>query len=206
MTLRRPSRVTKGLLVVVVAIGVATAGDELRRALSHTDEKFSLEGVSNFGRMNDRLYRGAQPTTAGYTALRDLGIDTIVRLSLGEEGSSAEESQVKALGMGYVSLPWSTQHEPSREQVATFLTLLRAHPRSKVFVHCKWGADRTGVMIALSRIAIDHWTVTQAIAEMNAFHYHYLFLPHLQRYVEAFPAALASEPAFRDVAMDRPEL
>ena len=65
--------------------------------------------------------------------------------------------------------------------------------RQKVFVHCKRGADRTGVFVAAYRIAFDHWTPTQAMAEMNAFHYHYLFLPHLQRYVETFPAWLAAE-------------
>ena len=36
--------------------------------------------------------------------------------------------------------------------------------------------------------------VEQALDEMKAFHYHYLFLPHLQTYVEQFPALVAGDP------------
>ena len=34
---------------------------------------------------------------------------------------------------------------------------------------------------------------------MKAFHYHFVFHPHLQRYVEAFPAQLSSDPALRAI-------
>ena len=47
-----------------------------------------------------------------------------------------------------------------------------------------------------SRIAFDHWTAERAIDEMKAFHYRWVFLPHLQAYVERFPSRLNSEPAF----------
>ena len=183
-----------GCLGLVLAAGVVLAAQEVWRAASHADEKLVLQGVGNFGRMNPRLYRGAQPTDAGFAALRATGIDTVVRFSLGEEGSTAEKRVVEALGMRFVNLPWSTVHEPTSEQVVTFLRLLRDHPDYTVFVHCKAGSDRTGVMIALSRIALDRLTVGEALDEMKAFHYRYIFLPHLQKFVEAFPARLASEP------------
>ena len=180
--------------VVVMALGVVVAAQEAWRAVSHGDEKLSLSGVGNFGRMSDHLYRGAQPTDDGFASLRSMGIETVVRFSLGEEGSTAERKVVEGLGMQFVNLPWSSVHEPTSEQVVTFLTLLRDHPDYKVFVHCKAGSDRTGVMVALSRIALDRWTVADALDEMKAFHYRYVFLPHLQAYVEAFPARLAAEP------------
>jgi hypothetical protein len=41
-------------------------------------------------------------------------------------------------------------------------------------------------MIALSRIALDGWPAQRAVDEMNAFHYHSVFLPHLQRFVRGF--------------------
>jgi hypothetical protein len=48
-------------------------------------------------------------------------------------------------------------------------------------------------MIGLYRIVHDHWTAEQAVAEMNDFHYLRHLMPHLARYVEAFPALLASD-------------
>ena len=165
----------------------ATLTQELWRGLSYSTEKFRFfTGVRNFGRINDHLYRGAQPSSDGYAALRQLGVDTIVRLSLADEGGAAEEREVTALGMRYVSIPMTSIREPTDNQAIRFLTFMRDNPKSVVFVHCKSGSDRTGVMIALWRLTFDHWSVARAVSEMNAFHYHVSFLPHLQRYVEAF--------------------
>src|SRR5262245_30646216 len=125
-----------------------------------------------------------------------MGIETVVRLSLGEEGSAAERVEVESRGMTFVNLPWSTARVPGPDVVIPFLKLMRDNPDRRMFVHCKAGADRTGVMIALYRITFDRWTPSRAIEEMKAFHYRYLFLPHLQSYVERFPQRLSTEPAF----------
>jgi protein tyrosine/serine phosphatase len=183
-------------LLVALPLTAVVGGEELRCWASHREEKLTLGGVNNFGRMNDHLYRGAQPTSAGFARLRAMGIETVVRLSLGEEGSAAERAVVEALGMRFVSLPWSSVHDPNADQVVAFLTLIKEDPDRRIFVHCKAGADRTGVFVALYRIAFDHWTPARAIDEMKAFHYRWVFLPHLQAYVERFPSRLNSEPAF----------
>ena len=190
------SFITAFLLMVVLPLAAAVTAEELRCAASYRMEKFALAGVGNFGRVNERLYRGAQPTTEGFAQLKSLGVDTVVRLSLGEEGSAAERAVVESLGMHFVNLPWSSVHEPNADQIVAFLSLVRDHPDRTLFVHCKAGSDRTGVFVALYRIAMDHWAAPRAIDEMKAFHYRYVFLPHLQAYVEAFPTKLSSEPAF----------
>jgi tyrosine-protein phosphatase SIW14 len=183
----------------LIGIGVITAigASELRWALADSDEKLSIEGVSNFGRVNVRLYRGAQPTQAGFVALAKLGVNMVVKFSQGEEGAPAERAAVESLGMQFLDLPWSSAHPPPPDRLLRFLTLLRDHPAMVVFAHCKAGSDRTGVMIAASRIVFDHWTAARAIEEMNAFHYHYTFLPHLQTYVEALPGRLRTDPTLQ---------
>jgi len=178
---------------VVLALIAAAAADEVRQNDSHRDEKSTIDGVANFGRMNDRLVRGAQPTLEGFVRLRDLGVGTVVRLSLGDEGGAAERTIVEGLGMRFIGLPWSSVHDPQPEQVLAFLSFVRTHPGERIFVHCKAGADRTGVFVALYRIAIDHWSAAAAIDEMKAFHYRRAFLPHLQTYVEAFPGRLSTD-------------
>jgi tyrosine-protein phosphatase SIW14 len=193
-TRKRPFTTAVVLAVVALVAGLAAA--ELHSVLSYRNEKGSIEGVENFGRIDSQIYRGAQPTTDGFTRLRALGIGTVVRLSLGEEGAAAERASVEALGMRFVGLPWSTAHNPDDAQVVEFLNVVKAHPNEKIFVHCKAGSDRTGVFVATYRIAIDHWSAERAIDEMNAFHYRYVFLPHLQSYVEAFPAKLRTDARF----------
>ena len=156
----------------------------------------AIQGVPNAGNVNGTLYRGAQPHDSSYADLQKLGMGIVVDLR-GESGEvSAEKKAVESLGMKFVNLPWSGAGLPSRDELLTFFTLLRDNPDQKIFLHCQYGADRTGVMIALYRIAVDHWTPDQAIAEMKDFHYHSFMLPHLAKYVKAFPAALAADPSF----------
>lgn len=167
----------------------AIAASELRQSYAASNEKMTLPGVANFGRLSTHVYRGAQPQVAAYPSLKALGIDTVVRLSTGEEFIDGERGHVESLGMRFVSLPWRAADLPTDDQVRAFLDLFRQDPARTIFVHCREGADRTGVMMAIYRIAIDHFTTEQAVAEMKAFHYRYLFHPHLQTYVEAFPTA-----------------
>lgn len=176
---------------MVFALGGAAWGiDWAWRNASYPHEKASIEGVPNFGKIKPRLYRGGQPSEAGLASLRALGVNTIISFTLGEEGAKAEAAEAARLGMDYIGLPWSTVDVPEPEQIDAFLNYLTEHPDRTVFVHCKAGADRTGTMIALSRIAIDKWPAQQAVDEMNAFHYHFIFLPHLQRFVERFQPAI----------------
>jgi protein tyrosine/serine phosphatase len=197
--MRVPSRLTRSLgwLLAVVAIAgtLAVAAQQVATARAFREEKFWLAGVSNFGRMNERLFRGAQPTSEGFANLRRVGIDTIVRLSLGEDGAAREQEEVEQIGMQFVAIPWSTQDSPTPEQVRAFFEVFDDPAHARVFVHCKAGADRTGVMIALYRINIDRWPVSRALDEMNAFHHHPIFLPHLQAFVRAFPVMPPGLPA-----------
>ena len=180
------SRVTRWLLAGVLLIITAAVVVEAKAWFAFANEKQSLTGVRNFGRVETRLYRGGQPSDAGFVALKNLGIDIVVSFTIGDTGTAAERRRVESLGMAFVNLPWSAIHTPSHEEVAAFLELLRSHSDKTIFVHCWQGVDRTGVMIALFRIAFDHWTAAQALDEMRAFHYHYIFQPHLLRYVEQF--------------------
>ena len=184
------------LAAVLAALPIVLiAAIELSAAASFRDEKQSLPGVGNFGEINPHLFRGAQPTAEGLRALAAKGVQVVVRLSLGEEGGASEAADVRALGMEPVTLPWSVEGEPDRDEVRQFLQVVSDPRHRVVFVHCKRGADRTGVMIAMSRIAFDGWTAERAMQEMRAFHYHDLFHWHLRALVEAFPQRLKIDGA-----------
>ena len=188
----RPLILLLGLLFVAGFVPFAPAANGKNPAAGVSPVKISISGIPNFGQVDAHLYRGAQPEPEAYAQLKSFGIDTVVRFNPEGQNMAAEKAQVESVGMNFVTFPWSGFGEPTHEQVVSFLALLRDNPDSKVFLHCRLGADRTGVMVALYRLTFDHWNTEQALAEMYAYHYHHLWLPHLKRYVESFPAAMAS--------------
>ena len=133
-----------------------------------------------------------------------MGVSIVVDFRNESDEIASEQRQVEATGMKFVSIPWRGRDNPSNTQVAQFLDLVRSNPDSKIFVHCKAGADRTGTMIAAYRIAVEHKQVSDAAAEMHQFHYHHFTLPHLERYVKSLPDLLQSETVFSAYAPSAP--
>ena len=106
-----------------------------------------IEGVPNFGEVTPMLYRGGQPTREGFDKLAKMGINIVVDTGR----SKSDEKQIKQLGMRYVSLAWYCPF-PKDDVFARFLKLIKENPDKKIFVHCRLGNDRTGMMIAAYRI------------------------------------------------------
>lgn len=163
-------------------------------------EKIVLPGLPNFGRVTPKLYRGGQPKPAGYAELKKLGVEIVVNFRTERSKIEAERRAVEALGLRYVSIPWSSAGSPAHQQVAEFLDLLRANPDRQVFVHCRRGAERTGVMIAVFRMAAQNWTAEQAAQEMEEFKFRGLWFSHLKRYVRNFSKQPAADPNLRGLA------
>jgi len=133
-----------------------------------------LEGLANVARLSPQFYRGAQPTAEGYRGLRDLGIRTVI--SFRHFFGSRDEAE--AAGLDYVSIPIYAavgSSAPSPRQVEQFFDVVLDPARQPVFIHCRHGADRTGIMAALYRIECQGWTKAEAIEEMQAFGYHDIY-------------------------------
>jgi protein tyrosine/serine phosphatase len=169
-------------------------------------EKLRLPDLPNGGRVNDVLYRGAQPHTAGIQELKKLGITTIVDLR-GEnpELRDSEKLQAETLGIRFVSIPVSGWAPPSNDQVAQFLALFRNNPKEKVFVHCRFGDDRTGVFVATYRMAYEGWPATQAMNEMYFFGFNGFWHPSMKSFIRDFPARLKTAPALVEYRPNNPE-
>jgi protein tyrosine/serine phosphatase len=163
-------------------------------------EKLSVDGLPNLGKVSDQLFRGAQPNLSNLAGLKNLGVTTIVDLR-SESSRTREQERVRAeaLGMRFVSIPVGGFSNPSSAQVAQFFALLRQTPRETVFVHCRFGHDRTGVFIATYRIAFDHWTAEQALAEMDAFGFNHTWHPSMIGYVRDFANRLHSDAIFKSL-------
>src|SRR6476661_4186861 len=87
-------------------------------------EKLKLAGLPNAGKINDSLFRGAQPLSEGFEQLKKLGITTIVDLR-GEDPDKIkwERQQAESAGLHFVNIPVSGWSPPTNDQVAEFLSL-----------------------------------------------------------------------------------
>lgn len=159
-------------------------------------ERLKLNGLPNGGKINDALFRGAQPREQGLQELKNLGITTIVNLR-GEDPDRIawERQQAESLGIRFVNIAVSGWSPPSNEQIAQFLKIFRDHPKEKVFVHCRFGDDRTGVFVATYRMAYEGWPAQQALNEMYFFGFNGFWHPSMKTFIRDFPARLKTAPA-----------
>lgn len=122
-------------------------------------------GIQNFHQVNDRIYRGAQPTKDGFRALAQMGIKTVIDLRREAEQARAERQIVESLGMKFLSLPM-TMSAPTDQQISRVMQELNTN-LGPVFVHCHGGRDRTGTVIACFRKTHDGWDAQKALDEAN---------------------------------------
>jgi tyrosine-protein phosphatase SIW14 len=151
----------------------------------------SAPGIRNFDEVNEHLYRGGQPTNAGFAYLAKVGVKTIVDLREPGERSKAEERTVTALGMHYVNVPMTGLTAPSDAQSAKILGLLEDGSSGPVFVHCWRGADRTGAVIAAYHIDHDNWNNARALQDAKAHGMRFFQIPR-EHYISEFHRRLAT--------------
>ena len=115
--------------------------------------------------ITERLYRGAQPRPGGIRRLAELGINTVINLRGTNEQTRADEVEARSLGLNYFNIPLPIWGRPNDSHVQRILEIINAPESGRVFIHCRDGVDRTGMIIALHRISSESWSREMALAE-----------------------------------------
>lgn len=165
-------------------------------AQDHESKSFSNVKIKNFGQMNERFYRGAQPKESDYRDLAALGVKTVIDLR--DDSESYGKPAVEAAGMRYVNIPMDDKSYPKAEQIETFLKLVDDPETGRFYVHCAGGRHRTGVMAAVYRFNHDRWNYDQVYAEMKQYDFYSRwghgpmkqFVQDYWQHLQAHPAAL----------------
>lgn len=124
--------------------------------------KLDRPGLPNLHQVTPNIYRGAQPTAEGMAQLKAMGIKTVINLR------TFHSDRDEVAGSGLKSVRFTTQPwDSDDEDVIHFLEVVSDTNNLPAFVHCKRGADRTGMMCAMYRVAICGWTKTEAVQEMR---------------------------------------
>jgi protein tyrosine phosphatase (PTP) superfamily phosphohydrolase (DUF442 family) len=173
------------LLGLALAVPASAQNVSSRKVANPAGVTLSSIRIDNFGQVNERYYRGAQPKASDYADLHALGIRTVVDLT--DDGDAAEAGLVEAQGMTLVRIPMTTRVIPTAEQIAQFLRVVGDSASQPVYVHCQGGRHRTGVMTAIYRMTTDGWDGARAFAEMKKYKFGADFMhPEFKKFVYGF--------------------
>jgi protein tyrosine/serine phosphatase len=187
-------RHTAGLVLALLLTTPAFAGPSVASSASEKIVDLSTITISNFGRINENYYRGAQPRGRDFASLAALGVKTVIDLT--KDGDQAEPGLVQAAGMRFFRIPMTTRQPPSAATIEYFLQLVDDPANQPVYVHCQGGRHRTGVMTAVYRMTVDGWTAARAFAEMKQFRFGADYLhPEFKRFVHEYQPPAAVVPA-----------
>ena len=70
-------------------------------------------------------------------------------------------------GVTQVQLPYRTNHVDDQDVLAALRAIQTAQAKGPVLMHCKHGADRTGLMSAMYRVVVQDWSKEDALKEMT---------------------------------------
>ncbi len=125
----------------------------------------ALAELKHLVRIDGNVWRGRQPGRDDFPELAQMGFKTVLDLRGGMIHKPRERKLVEAAGMRYISVRLSGIWEPKRDQIEQALAVLEDRAHGPMFVHCRRGYDRVGLVIACYHIAHDHWTNQEALAD-----------------------------------------
>src|SRR5271165_1181971 len=123
--------------------------------------------ISNFHSVNNHLFRGSAPSVKDVMMLKEkYGIEKIV--SLDANAGKKINRICKLLNIKHIMIPIDIGKKSS---LIKFLhwDIKDLLGGEKVFVHCQWGRDRTGLAIAMYRCERDHWSCGKALKEAKKY-------------------------------------
>lgn len=172
------------LAIVVTCTAFAAPASPLAGARS-SEHLYNLPGLANVGRVAPGVYRGAEPGKDGYATLKALGIRTVIDMRTSE----SEKQQVEAAGMKAVAIPIEMSRNGLQEKVDRVVALMADPANQPVYVHCRHGKDRTGIVVAAYRMKHQGWSLADAEAEMQAFGFNDVWV-NFKKFIRRYGAEL----------------
>lgn len=182
-------KTTKILFIFTIYIIVAfiknifpiTQADEPIPLIKQSVHLVGLKGLKNVGIVAPGIFRGAQPKKDGYETLKKMGIKVVLNLRTTRD----EKVLVEGMGMKYIEKPINIFKNINAQQIQEIIKLITDPDNQPIYIHCKHGADRTGLIIAIYRIEVERWSIEEAEEEMESFGFHSIWF-HLKDFLRNY--------------------
>jgi protein tyrosine/serine phosphatase len=144
-----------------------------------------------------KLYRSAQPSADELAAYaKTHGVRSVINLRGAHPGDPWYDEEMRAsnaLGLRHIDLALSARRELTPAQLASLKKAFSEAP-PPILVHCKSGADRTGLAAALYLLDMERLPAETAAAQLSIRYGHWPFF---------WSGAAAMDRTFEQVAEKR---
>lgn len=130
----------------------------------------------NFRVIDRQIYAGGHPlnpatafgnsdrqTLAVLNYLKSRGVRTVIDLENTKKIQKRYKSLLEQAGLKLVHIPMTGEKTPDAAEWAEIKEALS----SPVYIHCKWGADRTGIVIARYLVEAKGYTAAAALRAVS---------------------------------------
>ncbi len=168
---------------------------ELKRALKYArfaDHAILRDIWTNFYMVSKDVYRSNHPTPKQLNRIKDMGVKSI--LSLRSEdfyGSQTERYVCDQLGLRLEFCPMTASRAPTVSELQNLLEAFDTLPRP-FLIHCKSGADRSGLAAALYQIdhdGIDPKIAKKKMLSLRFIHFGFNKKGILRAFIDAYDTA-----------------
>ena len=173
-------------------ISTAPARRAARWHYQLVDHGFLRAMWRNLHQIAPQVYRSNQPSDRQLAALhKSVGLKTVLNMRGKSKNSFYlfEAETCEKHGITLVDLPMSASEAPSRQKLHQLIATLRAVEKP-LLMHCKSGADRTGLAAVLYLLLVEKRPYAEAKAQLSLRYLHVANSPagvqdHLLRCFEA---------------------
>jgi protein tyrosine/serine phosphatase len=149
--------------------------------------------VKNFAEVSPTLYRGGRPDGDLLADMKHQGVKTDINLMGAIPGFDTalillEQHQAENAGLKFVNVKVPMTGTIPQAIADQFFKTVLDPAHQPCYVHCMYGRDRTGVMVALYRMRVDGYTGQQALTEAEKFGYLPTRFPALTKFLLAYKA------------------
>ena len=155
-------------VIITITTGLFLQGCMQSSALPDTQRPtnwgVAVDKHYNFYRVNSWLYRSEQPSSELLPYLQQQQIDIVINLRVHNE----DRQLLQHVPVQLFHIPINTW-DIERQDIVKVMQILQAAKaqHKRVLIHCYHGSDRTGTMVAMSRILLENWSSDDAINEMK---------------------------------------
>lgn len=143
----------------------------------------------NYKKIDNTVSRSAQPKAEDFKWLKEQGVTDVINFrTMYVSGIGFDEkSLVEQNGMKYHNIPSHTK-TPNEQNIGKFLDIVDNVQKQggKVHIHCKAGADRTGMYSWIYKQTHNLGSMKSNEREMLEMGHHYNLYPNLINWIKNF--------------------
>ena len=152
--------------------------------------KIYFRGIpDNYLKIDNTVSRSAQPKADDFKWLKQQGVTDVINFrTMHVSGLDFDEKKiVEKEGMRYHNIPSYTKH-PDEKNITNFLDIVEnvKEKGGKVHIHCKAGADRTGMYSWIYKQKHNIGTMASNEQEMLKMGHHNKIYPNLIDWIKKF--------------------